>query len=183
MINKIMKKSLDKIEISQDEREIYEYGYTLLLEMIVNCLIAIIIAYAMNKISILILFSIFFIPLRSFAGGFHAKSSLSCYVISNSVLVFAYFGDNLLRNKSFDLFMLVVLLLFLGLIIYKISPVDSINKRLTVEEKIKYKRMVKRIVFLEMIAQFVLLNERIYIVYIIFFIQILSLIVAREKDK
>ncbi|MDD2207868.1 MAG: accessory gene regulator B family protein [Bacilli bacterium] len=78
-----------------------------------------------------ILFLLFYVPLRSFSYGFHAKSSLVCWLLSGfSFVVFPYISTIISINIYFKL----GIILFSLLIYYLYSPADTsarpiINKR------------------------------------------------------
>lgn len=182
MIEKILQVSQDESLFSEEDKEIYEYGYSLLKETIINVTVALIIAVIMKKINIFILFSVFFIPLRTFAGGFHAKNALSCSILSNAILVGVYFINDFLKAKPIGLNYIVICVVVLGIVIGRLSPVDSSGKRLTDSEKSKYKQIVNCILLVEMIVQLCLISKRIYIVCIVFVIETISLILGMRGN-
>ena len=71
MIKKILSVSQKENLFSDDEKDIYEYGYALIKGALLNIIAAITIAMILKKIKVFFLFSMLFIPLRKFAGGFH----------------------------------------------------------------------------------------------------------------
>lgn len=182
MIDKILQVSQEELLITEEEREIYEYGYLLIKETIINVVVALIIAIIMKKISVFILFSVFFIPLRSFAGGYHARSAISCSILSNIILIGVYVINDFLTMHSIDSNYIVLCVVVLGIVISKLSPVDSSGKRLTDNEKNKYRQIVKWILFMELVAQLVLISKKIYIVCIVCLIETISLILGKMKN-
>lgn len=73
--------------IKPDDRDVYTYGYTLLLETSI-CIVAMgCIGELFNLLFEVIVFSIVFIPLRSFGGGIHADQDWKCILLSVGVTV------------------------------------------------------------------------------------------------
>lgn len=73
--------------MKEEERELYRYGYVILCEWGFNLGIAIIIGVLTGSVQTTIIFLLSVMPLRSFAGGYHAKSPVSCAFISNAALL------------------------------------------------------------------------------------------------
>lgn len=64
--------------IEENDFEIYQYGFQRFLELFINIMCSIIIAILLNMKLECIVFFLFFIPLRSYSGGFHMEHYLSC---------------------------------------------------------------------------------------------------------
>ena len=77
----------DRKIIVSDEEEICQYGVQQLLTMTLNlvCTVVLGVIYGMLPESILIM--VLYIPLRSYAGGFHAKTSFRCFIYSLIMMV------------------------------------------------------------------------------------------------
>lgn len=84
-----------------------------------------------------LLFLIFYIPLRSFSFGFHAKNSLTCWLLSG----FAFIGIPYISTIiSFDIYTKLILIISSFIIYYLYSPADTpsrpiINKKLRLKLK------------------------------------------------
>ena len=89
-----------------------------------------------------IIYLLFFIPLRTFSGGFHAGSHLKCYI--SSVLLFG-FSVFLGVYISTILQLLIITILFTccTLAVLFIAPVEDKNKPLSEPEVKKCKAKVK----------------------------------------
>lgn len=68
--------------IEENDFEIYQYGFQRFLELSINIMCSIIIAILLNMKLECIVFFLFFIPLRSYSGGFHMEHYLSCLFLS-----------------------------------------------------------------------------------------------------
>lgn len=75
-----------KIRISnQTEEDIYLYGIETLLSVIVNSMILCILAFLLDLEKEFLCYLAFFIPLRTYGGGIHAKNHIQC------ILLFIFF--------------------------------------------------------------------------------------------
>lgn len=98
-------------------------------------------------------FMITYIPLRSFAGGYHAKTAARCYIISIMIIVAVSFIIKyvLLSDGTY-----YVLLGISVIIIFIFSPVEAINKPLDKTEHKIYKRRALLFAGLEIIISIIL---------------------------
>lgn len=96
-----------------------------------------------------ILFLCLYVPLRIFAGGFHAKTQSCCYLIS----VITFFSLVLCSNYNDMLFRAfqVPILCVSVLVIYVFAPVSTNNKPLCCGEIIHHRRIARRILIVEII--------------------------------
>ena len=124
--------------IDEEDEELYEYSFSALFEMGSNILIALLLGILLHKFVMSLLFLIIMIPLRSCAGGWHAKTSVQCFILS----ICYYLGSVLLPQYclSFSLSSVNLLFIILATIIWNITPVDCIQKPMRVEEKKKMRK-------------------------------------------
>ena len=64
--------------ISSEDREIYVYGLKQGLILLINILTTLLIGFAFNKTTETIVFLASYIPLRVYAGGYHARTQMGC---------------------------------------------------------------------------------------------------------
>lgn len=142
-----MKKIIDKtmdVLVSNDptielQRRKYEYGLNVFFSSLFNMLgILLIFAVTGHLEEVLILIA-FFATLRTFVGGYHAKSRINCFVFFLSLAVGMLwlntsisFGDY--RNELF--FGLVQCILFIAVF----APMDTSSKPLKKVEKQSYRK-------------------------------------------
>lgn len=88
LLEGLIEKQISAGIIAEEEAEIYRYGYLILFEWGLNLIIAGGIGILTGALQTTLIFLISVIPLRSFAGGYHASTPLRCAVISNAALVF-----------------------------------------------------------------------------------------------
>lgn len=155
LTNYLVEKMIDKNIVSKEERDLYLYGLTEGFTILQNILITIIIGVVFGNIINTVIFLASYIPLRSFAGGYHACSPKRCFIYSLFLmgLIEVYFSY---IHESFHVYMLILGGIALY-VIYKKSPIQSSNKPLSELEILNYKKIVNILFGLEMF--FVLLAE------------------------
>lgn len=128
--------------LNEKDRNKYVYAYEVLVNQVLNISIAAFLAIAAHKLKEIIVFLIVYIPLRKYAGGYHAKSNEKCILYSSAIIVLIIFL-NMLSGRLLDNPAMVILSLFLAMSgVWSIAPVESVNKVLNVKERIKYKRKI-----------------------------------------
>ena len=143
--------------IKEEEKEIYAYGLQQGIFIILNIATTITIGYISHMLWQNILFMVAYLPLRSFAGGYHARTQLRCYLYS---IILTSIVLSAVRFIPWTSFICIGLALFAGVIIFILSPVEDINKPLDQAEVIMYKKRTSIILLLEMIViLFLLLFE------------------------
>lgn len=122
---------IDKEIISCEENELYEYAILSLFGLA----FPIVIASVVGIITGLIMESIFlilpFILIRKFAGGYHAQKLKSCILASSILILIAVIVTNYIERNIW--INIVTVIASISLIF--LSPVDSENRRLNLEEK------------------------------------------------
>lgn len=73
--------------IPSDDREIYIYGLKQGFILLVNIFTTFVIGFAFNKTMETIIFLVTYIPLRIYAGGYHARTQMGCYICSVVLIV------------------------------------------------------------------------------------------------
>lgn len=122
--------------ISDEDKEIYLYGLHQGFVLLGNLLTMLLIGYLFDSIWEVLIFCISYIPLRSYAGGYHARTGFRCYVFSVAmILVFIYFTNFTFWNGV----SLAGTTLISALIITLLAPVEDKNKPLDKNEKQIYR--------------------------------------------
>lgn len=131
----IRKKMVDKTD-----REMYEYGFQLVMELGIFIFLCSLLALVTGMIKEGILFFVIFTPLRSYAGGLHLKKYVSCLVLSCLT-----FGGILLVVKYIELPAIIslILLFFLELVVYLLYPVENVNRVVDEEENVYFKTKLR----------------------------------------
>lgn len=150
IVDTFVDRQLENNAILAEDKEIYRYGYILLIEVILNLLIALIIGLFSGEIWNILFFLCTYIPLRSFCGGWHAAKLWKCTVISSIIiLVQVYVIKEIFRDVSLILLFLYFLLNML--LVFLIAPVDTKAKRISNDERRIYKAKINRILMVHLI--------------------------------
>ena len=179
MIKKILSVSQKENLFSDDEKDINEYGYALIKGALLNIIAAITIAMILKKIKVFFLFSMLFIPLRKFAGGFHFNKPIVCYIMSNVMLTCVYYLYELIANVNVYTISVSLILVIEGYIIIKLSPVDSDYKLLEDIEKKRYRNIVIIILIIELMMQYAMIHVINNILLIVWSLELLFLALGK----
>lgn len=140
-IAKFVKNQIRKNRIEQSEAEIYQYGYRLLIEKVCALMMTILIAVLFDAWKEILVFCIAFIPIRTFAGGYHAKSFLSCMVLSAGVLILNVLIGKWVIFTGYGCYAILLEVILYPVIAW-MSPVENSNRTISDSERKYFKRMV-----------------------------------------
>lgn len=120
--------------VPQDKREIYSYGFQLILADIINFSIVILLGVFLGKVVDSILFLITLCSIRQFSGGFHAKTFWLCRLSMLSTFFCVTVISQLLPMQSYKIIVLVINIICTAVITF-LSPVKHPNKELNTKQK------------------------------------------------
>ncbi|WP_069998703.1 accessory gene regulator ArgB-like protein [Cellulosilyticum sp. I15G10I2] len=133
--------------ISSEDKELYTYGLQQGLIIIANILTTLFIGLLLGMVWQSIVFMLSYIPLRSFAGGYHAKTQFKCYMLSIVLTTAVLLVIKLIPWTNF---MIWSLALAAGTIILVFAPVANSNKPLNELEVNVYKKWTIIILLVEL---------------------------------
>lgn len=149
MISKLSKKLVNQLHISDDEQELYEYGFFTLLSQILYFIIALIIGSILSSIFESIIFYIAFQFIRRYAGGYHAATETRCEILSTLSILSCIVVIRL--SKTYDIQTALLIISALSAIcIFVFCPLDTPEKPLS-EKEFKYFRKISWIVLFVLI--------------------------------
>ena len=159
------------------------YGIQQGLNLALNILTTIIIGCFCGMIFPSILFLLSYMPLRSFCGGYHAKTHIRCYIYSvimiTSILLIA-------KYVTFSILVYGILVLVSLAVIFLLAPVEDRNKALDNAEKKVFRKRACTIAVLEVLIYHIFLIIRFTNSYKILSIALFSLsilmIIGRIKN-
>lgn len=125
-----------KIIIAED-KDLYVYGLQQGMLIAMNTLTVLAIGFYLNMAWQSMVFYLAFVPLRSYSGGYHAKTPLSCYIFSVVMIVAALLGIKLIPWNSFICYIVTICA---GGVILLLSPVEDSNKPLDQVEIAVYRK-------------------------------------------
>ena len=138
---------IQKGTIKEEEREIYEYGFSIAIEVLLCVITCFSISMMLHTFVEGILFFVIFIPLRSYAGGLHLSSYWSCF--SLSCLTFFII---MLLGKYLTLPIYIALITFfvLEIVIYNLYPVENVNREIDADEDNEFRKRLKQFLIMVM---------------------------------
>lgn len=153
MFQSISKKFTQELQeqrlLQKADTELYEYGFQQGFQIIFNIITTIVIGILFQMVWESFLFLFTYIPLRSFAGGYHAKTSSLCYILLVCMLVMGFIMIRFLITDN--LLVYIICSIINTIIIYILSPIGTLTKPLNKIEREIYQKKTRKIVLLEMI--------------------------------
>ncbi len=125
-------------QIPESQQDIYRYLFDYLFESLLFDVITLIIGLVTHRFGIALCYILVTIPLRHFAGGFHAGSPLMCTILSYGIYGLILFSAPYLIKLPDFIWIPVYVVMWLFILL--VAPVDCPNKRLLPEQK---KRLFK----------------------------------------
>lgn len=140
--------------IDKTDKDIYEYGISMIFTYSLNLVTTLVIGVIMGQVWESLLFLMIFIPLRSYAGGYHASSEMRCYFLSVGLIVLVL---TVLRNIPawFNSSIGILLVLASCIVIFILAPVENKKKPLDSDEKRVYGRRARLVMLAECAAALV----------------------------
>lgn len=143
MTKRIQKFIKEQCDLEEYDEDILEYGLQQIKVYIIAIIVALGLSVAMNVGKNVITFFGVFIPLRLYSGGYHADTQKRCNVVSIGVIILVYW---LLNNCSWYDNKWIMLEIIFSILIFILAPVDNKNRRLTKEEKYRFRGKVRKII-------------------------------------
>lgn len=150
---------LENEAFPREDKEIYQYGIQQGMIALLNLGTTMVIGMVFGKLLESILFMVAYIPLRSYAGGYHAKTAVRCYFFS-IVMISAVLW--VMRYVTYIGLICGCLTAISGSAIWFLVPVEDQNKPLDEVEKVVYRKRARGIVLAESILSLfvILCNEK-----------------------
>lgn len=123
------------------DREIVIYGLKSGVKLLFNMLTTVVLGVIFKQIIESIVFLIFFPLIRTYAGGYHAKSPIVCYFLSSGIVVLLL--AIIKYTPANYIFFTSIFLLLIGLfLLFKIAPIDTKAKLFDEVEKKYFRKKV-----------------------------------------
>lgn len=147
MISKLSKKIVNQLNILDDEQELYEYGFFILLSQILYFIIAIIIGTICGTVFESIIFYIAFQFIRRYARGYHASTETRCEIFSTLSILACIVVIKL--SKTYDIqTALLIISAVSAVCIFVFCPLDTPEKPLTNKEFRYFRKISWTILFI-----------------------------------
>lgn len=153
----ITKQIVKNKDVDKNNFEIYSYGFELLISYLSYLLILVIIAIVTKTVLETLMFSIGFIILRKFAGGYHASTYIYCHILFalNQILFISFI--KLIPISMYEIF----IYLFIGisvLLVFLLAPVDHPNRRFNENEYKYFKKYSRLYICIILLASLVIIQ-------------------------
>ena len=134
--------------IKEEEQELYQFGICNGMILLLNVVTALVIGLLTEQLAVVAVFTLSFMVLRGYTGGYHSDSRIFCYLGSNLVLLVPVYTQAVFYKTSLA-WLLAVLLVSAG-IIFLLSPMHSKNRKLDKEEQKHFGRKARLTAALEL---------------------------------
>ncbi len=185
-VDKIISKQLEEKIISRDEINIYRYGYMLVYEVVVNMIIAVVIAQVSGEWLLIALFFVIYIPLRSFCGGWHADKFWKCTIYSNMIIVVMLVIKDTVIDMN-NVFLLISIFGVCSVCILSLAPMGTITKPISKDEKKLYSKKIRIIMSIQVIIYVIMIiikcYEMLYLISFSYLTQFAMLIIEKLCRK
>lgn len=146
---------LIRMQLIQDtDAEIYQYGLLRGLELILNIIVSILVSLILDMFWEGLFFFVFFVPLRSYAGGLHLKHYISCFFLSLITFTAALFVAKYYNIVSVSLVILFFILIVAILLLY---PVENRNREVNEKENIYFYKKMKLFIAIDIVIMVICL--------------------------
>lgn len=146
-------------QIESNQKKIYAYLFDYIIEQLIFDAIVLIIGVVSGRFIITLCFLAVTIPMRHFAGGFHASTPWMCNILSYGSYILTIIIVPILEPYIHPYWAAIYALLW-GLIL-PIAPVDTPNKRLNTEQKSKLLRLcIKTCVIMSVLYLILVLSRQ-----------------------
>lgn len=126
--------------IEEADREIYAYGIENGIIIGFNFLTALLLGLITGRPDTVLVFLFSFLLLRSFTGGIHLDSRVTCYLASNILLLIPVYGTSIFLNMIPE-YGQITALVIATVIILSNAPMDSKKRKLDEEEKKHFRKI------------------------------------------
>lgn len=147
----VVKSFVNQGIISDEEKGIYQFGLNQLFFFIVNMISSVAIGMITGMLAECLVFTLTYMLLRRYSGGYHARTSVRCYFLSVCLMIVVLkIIDITISNEYYHI--VFVVLLLSGLVIILKAPIESENKPLNDAEYEKYRKKSSVIMAVEIIV-------------------------------
>ena len=133
---------IQKEAIDTDDKELYEYAVHSLILSIMPIGMVLLIGIILGAVKEGLLMILPFMVIRKFSGGYHAKKEINCLIASGISLTLCVWLASWLNTGIF----VHLLIGFAAFSLALCSPIDSKERQLNADEKLRYRRVTRILV-------------------------------------
>lgn len=179
----IVRKLIAVSVVEEGDRELYIYGFFLLITRFYFFLVTIAFGCFLRIPCESVIFYIVFILLRSYAGGVHAKTEMACTIWTTLAMGTATVTIKVLKASNAKL---PLCLLLCNICLLAFSPLDNREKPLGADEKRKYRKICFGLVLIcdtvSIVADFLMISMLYYPVMCGMCIEVILLSIGKTCD-
>jgi accessory gene regulator B len=123
--------------ITTEQEEVYEYGVFQMLTNMLDTISMLVVAVFFQKILAVCCYILCFSMLRKYAGGYHAKSVMGCYIMTVGS---TFLMLTVISFYRMPMAVIIAVWLISGIIVLLFAPVQNRNKKLDEVEHLVYRR-------------------------------------------
>lgn len=162
----ICSKWIEKKVIPFEYKDVYVYGFEMLISTLVNIAVILLLGMFLNQLDMTIIFLFLFIFLRRLTGGYHANTRLQCRIYTLSAYLIVIAASN---TTTVGIFENICLGGASILTIARFCPIENPNKPITEKNRRKLKYYSIIIIILFVASAVILLENNIKISMTIFY--------------
>ena len=132
----------------EEDRELYIFGAEQGIWMLLNVATAGILGCLTGELLSCIVYLLLYIPLRRYAGGFHAAGYVRCWAGSGVMILAVLLA---VRYREVPIWAELLIILACAVLIARLSPVTVPNRPLSDEEKTIYRKKARMIAAVQVI--------------------------------
>ncbi len=175
---------IKKQVIDEADKEMYQYGLLRGGEMLGNIVTCMLIALWFDLVLEGIFFFVFFIPLRSYAGGLHLKNYISCFILSLVTFIVILM---LTKWCVLPTYLLITAFGFLVGILIFLYPIENVHRRVTEKENLYFKKKLILFIILDTIIVITSLIMKKYSIImladLVLFLVVFTMIIGKSISK
>lgn len=119
----------------KEKQNIYIYGFELLWSNTFCIFSIFVIGYFFKHIELSVVFLLYFMPIRTVAGGYHCNSYLNCYLLTNTIAVLCSVVSVLLKIMNFNKYLIYIIFLISLSYIWKHASLSTQYQSESVRER------------------------------------------------
>lgn len=172
----------DKGVIQSSAKEVCAYGLRQIFSSMINAFTTLLIGIVMGMIIEAVIFTIAYITIRIYAGGYHAKTPFRCYLLSIAILAAVMIC---MKHLTLNNIVYYLLMIMSSATILYLSPVEDKNKPLDEKEIRVYKKRAACILIFEFILFIVMniLDLQMFSAAICYAMVMLGILLIAGKEK
>ncbi len=187
-VQKLVDGQIEKGALKEEDRNIYRYGYQVLIEFCINMIVSIAIAVLFRAFEIVILFTAAYLLIRGYAGGYHARTSFGCFCLSACMLISVILTVQTVYTWNPAWWMLLIPEMVITPFVLKHMPLPVENKPVSEKERVYFGKKARQIYCIELTTALILLcfgkpicTMSILAVHIVLFIMVVIQILKNQK--